>query len=471
MPWGRFWGGMTHIAIIGVFVLAWHASAIFEVRPYVSALYFACGVTFSVAIVWGWRYLPTVYAAAVLAYYTSFPDLSWTQTHWVGPLRQTVVYGLAGLSMRGLWRSDAFRLSLPVAVRFLMTALTASLLSASLAIHMPPFDDLPVGQTAETFFSFWGGDFAGVMVTVPIVLTLHRLLLRTGLRGWWTSNTAAVRQAWLKDLLTLSVLAQSVTCLAIALPHMLESTVRVDVLTLVPVLLAGLWRGALSGFLVAMQVSLLAVFVRPWLDIPAGLSIDLQLLIAMNAAVALLAGAAHDDKQHEWRRASYDGLTGLANYSYFMDLLERELVRTARSRTPLALLYLDLDGFKSVNDTHGHHAGDRLLTLSAKRLQACVRQSDIVARIGGDEFAILLVDTGAGVDAQRVAELIVDQIRQPFALDGHVVHVSASVGIAMAPADGHTPRAVMHAADQAMYRAKASGKNRFFMAGKPCSPQ
>ena len=453
---------LRNLVILLVFLSAWHASAIFEVRPQVSALYFACGVTFSVAVLYGWRYLASVYLATVIAYLQSksFPDLP-TLELWLAPLRQTLIYGLAGLSIRHIWKSDAFRFSVPVALRFLITAFTASLLSASVAIHMAPFNTLPPDKTADVFFSFWGGDFAGLMVSVPVLLMLHKvvkLAKQSSNTGW---STIFAGQINLRDTLMLSAFGIIITLLAILIPPLFDSEVRVDVLILLPVLLAGLWRGAFVAFLVAMQVSLLQVFVRPYLGIPAGLTIDLQLLIAMNAAVALLAGAAHDDKHFEWERANFDSLTGLANHSYFVDRLEHEINRVSRNHKVFALFYLDLDGFKTINDTLGHAAGDELLRKIAKRLLQSVRSTDTVARLGGDEFAIILSETGSHKDVERLAQTLLESIVRPVHLDQHSVHVTASIGIAYCPEHGTSAKELMHTADMAMYQSKAKGKNRF----------
>ena len=351
-------------------------------------------------------------------------------------------------------------MSLPVALRFLLTALAASLLSAALAIHMVPFAHLSTEVRTEVFFSFWGGDFAGVMVTVPMLLMLHHWV-QVKTHAGKTRLSSAIPQTIVRDTALLSALAAAVTLLVILIPHLVGSQVRVDVLTLLPILLAGLWRGALPAFLVAILVSLLEVFVRPLLGIPAGLSIDLQLLIAMGVAVALLSGASHDDRQFEWQRASVDALTGLANHGYFVDRLELEIKRSSRSGKPFALLYLDLDGFKAINDRLGHAAGDELLAKTARRLLSKVRQTDAVARIGGDEFTIIFSEVEQRKDVERLAQSLLEAVASPLILGAETVSVSVSIGIAHSPQDGGSAKALMHAADQAMYRAKAAGKNRF----------
>lgn len=452
----------NNVVIVLVFLLAWHAAALFEVRPFVSALYFACGVTFAVAVVLGYKYLPTVYLATVLAYYISFSYPPLHELHWIGPLRQTLIYGLAGLSIRHLWLSRSFRLTLPVAFRFLLTALAASLLSAGLAINIIPFVNLPQDVKADVFFSFWGGDFAGVMVTVPILLMLQHVLKRNRLSSQGVWGFLHFDRDKLKDALLLCAFAAALMLLAILLPIQLGSDARVDELALLAVLVAGLVRGVSVAFVVALLVSLLAIYVRPMLGLPVGLPIDVQLMIALGAAVALLAGASHDDKNHAWQKANFDSLTGLANHRCFVDRLEHEIQRSARNLKPFTLMYLDLDGFKAINDTHGHAAGDEVLRKTAERLRRLVRASDTVARLGGDEFAVILSETGDPAQAETLAQKMLEAILRPIPIAGdEKVSVSASVGLVYGGSNDSSAKQLMYFADMAMYQSKRDGKNRF----------
>ncbi len=452
------------VLILVLFVLSWKASALFEVATNVSALYFTGGVSFAVAVFFGWRHLPTAYLVLVLMQTLGAQSLEIHSIDWIGPVRQTAIYGAAGLYMRHIWLTNTFRLSQAVALRFLVTAFASSMLSALGMLKIKPGGAIPDDQLTHIFFSFWGGDFAGVMVTVPILVTLYHVIARAqGKAGARWLSLMLRRLAW-RDALWLSAIAVGTSLFTIWMPRLLASDVRLDVMVLLPVLLAGLWRGALAGFLVATLVSLLEIFARPYLGMPSGLTFDLQLLIVMNAAVALLAGAAHDDQRYEWQRANFDALTGLANRSCFEDRLSLEFKRSFRSGQPFALLYLDLDGFKKVNDTLGHRSGDELLRLTGQRLLACVRQTDTVARLGGDEFAIILSEVGDSAIVQGLASTMVEAVSRPFSLGGQVVHVSASIGIAYSLQHGVSPIALMHSADQAMYNAKALGKNRFMTA-------
>ena len=153
-------------------------------------------------------------------------------------------------------------------------------------------------------------------------------------------------------------------------------------------------------------------------------------------------------------RASHDDLTGVANRSLFFDRLEHALEQARRRGSSTALLFLDLDGFKAVNDREGHGAGDELLREVATRLTSSVRAADTVARIGGDEFTILLEDTDAH-DARRVADLVTAALRAPFELAGGPVAPGASVGIALTRAGQVSADELVRQADEAMYRSKA----------------
>jgi diguanylate cyclase (GGDEF)-like protein len=162
--------------------------------------------------------------------------------------------------------------------------------------------------------------------------------------------------------------------------------------------------------------------------------------------------------------AHHDTLTGLPNRLLFHDRLQHALALSQRDASINAVLLLDLDRFKKINDTLGHAAGDQLLKLAAERLQALVRTSDTVARLGGDEFAILMERMGDRNDITRLAEKIIRALERPFDVEGRQLHISTCIGLAMTPTDGNDPDALTRAADTAMYAAKQAGSGcfRFF---------
>jgi diguanylate cyclase (GGDEF)-like protein/PAS domain S-box-containing protein len=159
--------------------------------------------------------------------------------------------------------------------------------------------------------------------------------------------------------------------------------------------------------------------------------------------------------------AHYDALTHLPNRSLFFDRLKQSIITAKRNQHRIALLFLDLDGFKQVNDSLGHHFGDLLLVKVAERLSLNVRESDTLARLGGDEFTLILNDTHGREDVLTVAEKVIESINVPFDLEGHAVHIGVSVGIARYPEDADTQAMLIIVADRAMYAAKHAGKNTY----------
>jgi diguanylate cyclase (GGDEF)-like protein/PAS domain S-box-containing protein len=158
-------------------------------------------------------------------------------------------------------------------------------------------------------------------------------------------------------------------------------------------------------------------------------------------------------------RAHHDALTGLANRALFNEIVDHQLAICGRTETSLAVLYIDLDGFKAVNDTHGHATGDELLCAVAARLKNGIRSSDLAARLGGDEFAIVLVSTGTEA-AAAVAAKLADSVSMPYPIGQLTIEISASIGVAGYPDSGTSSEALLHSADETMYRAKAGRKQQ-----------
>jgi two-component system, cell cycle response regulator len=166
--------------------------------------------------------------------------------------------------------------------------------------------------------------------------------------------------------------------------------------------------------------------------------------------------------------AQYDQLTGLVNRTLFRDRLVQAMARSKRLQQPLGLMLLDLDRFKAVNDTMGHDVGDQLLKAVARRLQDCVREVDTVARMGGDEFTIILEGLSCEGDIAIVARRITESLAEPFDLTEHQASIGVSIGITVYPSDDHEIDVLLKHADAAMYRAKQQGGNSFqFHASDP----
>lgn len=179
-----------------------------------------------------------------------------------------------------------------------------------------------------------------------------------------------------------------------------------------------------------------------------------------------VAGIAHDvterkDSEAEiWHHANYDQLTDIPNRRLFQDRLQQHAAHSARTGSPLALFFIDLDHFKVINDELGHESGDQLLREVAERIQQCLRHSDTVARIGGDEFTVILLDTDDPALIRHIASNILTELDRPFSLDHREVTISASIGITLLPHDASSAEQLLRNADQAMYLAKIDGRNR-----------
>jgi diguanylate cyclase (GGDEF)-like protein len=179
--------------------------------------------------------------------------------------------------------------------------------------------------------------------------------------------------------------------------------------------------------------------------------------VAAQATTALQNGRLVDEMTHQ---AMHDQLTGLANRLQFTDRLRGALDRAREERHPVTLLYMDLDGFKPVNDEFGHDVGDQLLVAVAKRMASCTRSEDTVARLGGDEFAVLIDSQTAAGDAEEVSDRLAAALTRPFMIDGHQLRLGASIGRAVFPIDADTPDGLLRCADAAMFAVKRDTRGR-----------
>ena len=217
-----------------------------------------------------------------------------------------------------------------------------------------------------------------------------------------------------------------------------------------------------------------AISASGWLDYLAVTIVALLVLLyaigGFQQAVLQLLARLHAQRDQLAILASHDPLTGLPALQLATDRLQMALNSAARSGSKVALLFIDLDGFKAVNDAHGHEAGDQVLKQVARRLQGAVRADDTVARVGGDEFIVVL---GGLLDADAVrpaASKLIAEVSRPFEVAGATVTVGASIGIAMYPDHAGGIAGLKRLADAAMYQAKRSGKNRFVFAQPETPP-
>jgi diguanylate cyclase (GGDEF)-like protein len=197
-----------------------------------------------------------------------------------------------------------------------------------------------------------------------------------------------------------------------------------------------------------------------------------QIKLLSGVSARLIAGFSGSERDQKLHSLAYvDPLTGLPNRVAMQSLLDQELGNAQRSKTMAAILFIDLDRFKQANDTHGHAFGDRLLIQAANRIRNNVREDDVVARIGGDEFTVILPDVKNPREAGSVARKLIQSLSRRFEIDGHTIYTGASVGIAMYPDDGVRGAELLKMADTAMYRAKSAGRSRFAFYEEPMNAE
>ncbi|MQX35497.1 sensor domain-containing diguanylate cyclase [Roseospira navarrensis] len=251
---------------------------------------------------------------------------------------------------------------------------------------------------------------------------------------------------------------------------------------ILPVIWLAAQEGVYGGLFAAIVANVSSVLIYSLIGSGSYPALDLQVLFAVTTFIGLTVGAAFDElrrtgeerrkaeielvkrrmQEEELRHmAFFDYVTGLPSRRLVMDRLGTAVSAARRNDTMIAILFIDLDGFKAVNDHLGHDAGDHLLWRTGTRLLSCVRETDTVGRLGGDEFIVILTDLHHRDDALPMAHKIVDVLADQIDADGTMLSVGASVGISFYPECGQDPECLVKRADAAMYRAKHGGKGRF----------
>jgi diguanylate cyclase (GGDEF)-like protein len=205
-----------------------------------------------------------------------------------------------------------------------------------------------------------------------------------------------------------------------------------------------------------------SAYWRTQWGLSTGLLISLIALPLYFSALLKKLKNQHDELKRLYeqmaRHATHDSLTDLPNRKHFHDQLAETIASAQQTKGTFTVLYLDLDGFKVINDELGHAIGDRLIESTARRLEECVRKGDMVSRVGGDEFVVLLQDV-APSDVSKIADKIIENLSKPFLFADKAISITTSIGAATYPQDGADASALIHSADSAMYDAKRSGKN------------
>ena len=246
-----------------------------------------------------------------------------------------------------------------------------------------------------------------------------------------------------------------------------EDLAQTFIIMCIPVFIASFLLVPWSGFVVSAVV----IFNTLILNRAAVNALSLLTFITVTAFAYLLARSLDRINRQNRQRAFYDSLTGLPNRALFLDLLTQAINGFKSDHIPRAVIFMDLDQFKVINDSLGHRAGDELLIIAAQRLQNCLRPGDTAARLGGDEFIVLLDGVGDVEDAVQVAQRIAKALGAPIKLAGRQMVVSTSMGIALCEDANCEPDALLRNSDAAMYQAKTEGRRAARYSVKTCMPR
>lgn len=413
------------------------------------------GFALGVVLILGMRFLPAIFVGCLA---------SWLLLGYSLIDASAIAAGVSGGAALGLWlltrngRFDAAIPSIRAYVRFVILAAVVSVGVAAVVGSLAMFHHGSSAALQGMILRWWMGDVLGVVLVGPLLL-MWRQLPRHWLQRRTTIELVAffVVSFLVGQTVFLDWFHESLGSIARGYWMFLfvvwgavrlgaQSVVLVLCMTTVQALLGAAAGKGFFGTDIAQTHLINFWFYMLILSI-VGMGLAAE-VTAFRRAEAKIRDVAH-----------HDGLTGLANRLLLTDRIQQAIAAARREGRRLGIIFHDLDRFKPVNDNYGHQKGDQLLSEVAKRVKDCVRESDTVARIGGDEFVILLPSIEATQDIVTVAEKIQKALAQPFVIGGDTISISTSVGIAIYPEHGLDEPALLINADNAMYMAKQRGRN------------
>jgi diguanylate cyclase (GGDEF)-like protein len=448
------------MAVLG---LAYYVTAIPSlhlalVRGQVTPIWPPTGIALVFLLWFGNRLWPGIAVAAFLVNLPISPSLVVALGITAGNTLAPMV--AATLLRKADFRTDLGRLRDAISIVLLAALLAMTISASGGTLSLMLSGAIRPHAFLSTWSVWWTGDAMGVLVVAPFLLSLRRR--EDPARLSWSRRAEAA-------LLFLG--------LGLVASLVFQSDLHIQYLVF-PFLGWAAWRfrqrAAASATLIASGVAIWAAVHRNGPFAHATLlekMVNLQVFNASAALCVLVIGTleaerlrniakSKRDEAELAHRAMHDPLTELPNRMLFMDRLSHALIGLQRRRGSLAILFLDLDRFKAINDTLGHDRGDRVLVGVADRLRGALRAGDTAARLGGDEFVVLVEDVRDSRQAVEVAERLADAVRQPIALGDAEVLVTVSVGIAVASGPADEPESLVSRADTAMYRAKEGGRDR-----------
>lgn len=450
---------LNSLIFISTFWALNQVAHLFNLTEGVSLFYPPSAYAMFLIFLLGGKYLPVHILAIYLGGLPSRDVFNYNLEMFIPDLRQFVIYGSAGLILRKI--NSQRRI---IDGKFFYSVMVASLLTAlistavflnGIGLSTPSFSSL-----IETSSSFFVGNLTGAVTAIPIFLLFHQFWKL----GWSGFISSLLNNVLTPHKATALLIIMILTALVIQLGKIDEQFSKYYYLILIPIVWTTVKWGLSNGLAFAFIGNLFALS----LFIFSGYShygvFEVQIMFTISIVTVILIGLVHDEKDHFYQRAMYDDLTGLANMRFFREVCFTSIARAKRKGNESSVLFIDIDGFKSVNDTFGHKVGDDVLQQLSQEIKRCVRDSDSVARFGGDEFVIFLDET-SDEKAAEVSEKIINQLAKPFRIHTGAVEIGASIGISLYPRDGADIDTLIRKSDEAMYLAKKEGKSTYRVYG------
>lgn len=450
---------INSLLFISTFWAVNQVAYLFTVAEGVSLFYPPSAYAMFLIFLLGGKYLPVHFLAIYLGGLPYRDVFDYNLEMFITDLRQFVIYGSAGLILRRINSQRNI-----IDGKFLYSVMFASVLTALVStvvfISGLGLNTLSFSSLIERSSSFFVGNLTGGITAIPIFLLFHQYwkLGRRGFISLLLNNIFKPKRV--AALLIIIVL----TAVVIQLGKIDEQFSKYYYLILIPIVWSTVKWGFGNGLVFAFIGNLFALSLFILLGYSHYGIIEVQIMFSISIVTVILIGLVHDQRDHFYHRAMYDDLTGLANMRLFREVCFTSIARAKRKGHESSILFIDIDGFKLVNDTFGHKAGDEILQQLGQEIKHCVRESDSVARFGGDEFVIFLDETSEE-KAAEVSEKIINQLAHPFWLDADSVKLGVSIGISIYPRDGADINTLIKRSDEAMYLAKKEGKSTYRLYG------
>ncbi|MBC7192058.1 diguanylate cyclase [Marinobacter sp.] len=416
---------------------------LFTVTEGVSLFYPPSAYAMYLIFLLGGKYLPVHFLAIYLGGLPYRDVFNYDLEMLIPDLRQFVIYGTAGLILRKINSPEDI-----LNAKFFYSVMVASFLTAliSTAVFVTDIDleAQSFSSLIEISSSFFVGNLTGAVTAIPLFLLFHKLWKI----GWNEFTSSFLVNLFKPQKVAALLIIMILTALVFQLGKMDEEFSKFYYLILIPIVWSAVKWGLSNGLVFAFIGNLFALS----LFILGGYShygiFEVQIMFTISIVTVILIGLVHDERDLFYQRAMYDDLTGLANMRLFREVCFTSIARAKRKGHECSVLFIDIDGFKSVNDTFGHRAGDEILQKLSQDIKGCVRDSDIFARFGGDEFVIFLDEISAD-KAAGVSEKIIEKLANTVRIGTGTVQLGVSIGISTYPRDGADIDTLIRRSDEA----------------------